>query len=222
MRVPTGVPFLLLVLLLAPVATAPAAASSWTLRAEGGLADYSRQSFSSHAFGYTELTLDGDMAFALAAEYRPSPRFGLELSVGAIDLDAHWRQVEVRPISFNPVVLREFEVAAESGSFTLRPVSFAPLFHPLRSERFDLYIGPQVSWVAFDEGIGGLPDREEEWGFGGKAGFDVRLGQSAWWAGLGYRFLDTQHEGQERDLYTGIGVHVVSAVLSYRAGKAGG
>jgi hypothetical protein len=203
---------------LAVSTASQAHAQSWALRLEGLHGDYSSRTFSSHSFGYQELTLDSGNGFSLAGEYRPNRWLGLELSLSQIDLDASWRAVEVRPISFNPTVLREFTVASDSGSFSLRPISFGVLAHPLRPGRFDFFIGPQLSWVVFDIGLKGPPKRDAEVAFGGKAGLEVRLGQSPWSAGLAYRHLEVQHEGMEHDQYTGIGLDVLSAVLTYRFG----
>jgi opacity protein-like surface antigen len=207
---------LALLALLAVGATSPAAAGQWVLRAEGGTTDYSKQTFSSHSLGYTELSLDGGQGFGMAAEYRPNRRFGLELSLSSIDLDARSRQVEIRLVSTNPPVVREVTVDSDSGEFSLRPLAAAFLFHPLNQGRLDFYVGPQLAWVDFNIGLRGLQDREAEFAFGGKVGLELELGHSPWAAGVSYRFLETQHDGVEHDQYTGIGIHLVSAVLSYK------
>lgn len=194
---------------------------TWALRLEAGSTDYSRRTFSGHSRGYSELSLDGGNGFSLAAEYRRSPLVGVELSFSSVNLDAEWREVEIRPISFNPTVLREFTIASDDGTFSLRPLAVTLLFHPLRSGRFDFYVGPQLAWVDFDAGLEGPPRRDDEWAFGGKAGLEVDLGSSPWSAGLTYRYFETQHEGMERDQYTGIGIHLVAAVLGYKLGRGG-
>jgi opacity protein-like surface antigen len=208
----------LLVGALAVSTASKANAEPWALRLEGLRSDYSSRTSSSYFSTSQELTFDGGNGFSLAGEYRPNRWLGLELSVSQIDLDASFRQVEIRPISFNPTVLREFTVASDSGSFSLRPISFGALVHPLRPGRFDFYVGPQVSWVLYDIGLNGPPDRDAEVAFGGKAGLEINFGQSPWSAGLGYRHLEVQHEGTDRDQYTGIGLDLISAVLTYRFG----
>jgi hypothetical protein len=205
--------------LLTSAAVGHAEPEPWALRLEAGVTDYSRRTLSSHSSGYSELSLDGDNGFSLAAEYRHSSRVGLELSFSSVNLDAQWRQVEIRPVSFNPTVLREFTVASADGTFSLRPLAVTLLLHPLRSGRFDFYVGPQLAWVDFDIGLEGPPRREDEWAFGGKAGLEVDLGSSPWSAGLTYRYFETQHQGTERDQYTGIGIHWVSGVLGYKLGR---
>jgi Outer membrane protein beta-barrel domain len=218
MAMPCRCLFVLLGLLALSTAS-PAATGPWLLRVEAGTTDYSKQTFSAYSFGHTELSLDGGSGFGIAGEYRLSPRAGIELSLSSIDLDADWRQAEIRLVSTNPTVLRAVTIASDSGSFSLRPLAVTFLLHPLRENRLDFYVGPQLAWVEFDMGLQGPPNREGELAFGGKLGLDLALGNSPWSAGVVYKFLDIQHEGVERDQYTGIGINLVSAVLSYRVGR---
>jgi opacity protein-like surface antigen len=194
------------------LSTAGRAQTGWTLRVEGGTTGYSSRAISGFLSGFTELSLDGGPSFGVAAEYRPNPRTGIELSLSTINLDADWRQVDQRP---NPVT-----VASDSGTFSMRPLAAALLFHPSRG-RLDFYVGPQLSWVDYQIDVDGPPDRDSELGYGGKAGLELALGNSPWSVGATYRYLDTQHEGVEHDQYTGIRLNLVSAVLSYRLGRAG-
>ncbi|HEX3130352.1 MAG TPA: outer membrane beta-barrel protein [Thermoanaerobaculia bacterium] len=185
------------------------AAGPWTFRVEGGTTNYSSRTFSSYLRGSTELRLDGGQSFGVAAEYRPGPRTGIELSLSTIDLDAESRSFELRP---NAVL-----VASDSGTFSLRPLAAAFLFHPSRG-RLDFYLGPQLAWVDYQIDVDGLPDREAELAYGGKAGLELAIGDSPWSVGASYRYLDVQHEGVERDQYTGIQLNLISAALSYRIG----
>jgi hypothetical protein len=207
--------------LLALSTASHAETGPWVLRVEGGTTDYSSRTFSGFLSGHTELSLDGGRGFGVAGEYRLGPRTGVELSLSTIDLDAEWRQVEIRLVSTNPTVLREVTVASDSGRFSLRPLALAFLFHPLRQNRLDFYVGPQVAWVDFKVGLNGPSDRDAELALGGKLGLELALGNSPWSAGVTYRYLDTQHEGVERDQYTGIRINLISAALSYRVGGGG-
>lgn len=209
--------FLGLVLL----STASRAQTGWTLRVEGGTTDYSSRTFSGFLSGFSELSLDGGKGFGVAGEYHVSELLGVELSLSQIDLDADWREVQIRLISTNPPVVGEVEVASDSGSFSLRPLAATFLFHPFHQDRLDFYLGPQLAWVDFQTDVNGPPDRDSELAYGGKAGLELALGGSPWSAGVTYRYLDTQHEGMEHDQYTGIRLNVVSAVLSYRLGGGG-
>ncbi|MES1245641.1 MAG: outer membrane beta-barrel protein [Acidobacteriota bacterium] len=193
------------------------AAGPWTIRVEGGTTDYSSETFSSYQSDTSRLRLDGGQGFGVAAEYRPSLRIGVELSLSRIDLDADWRQTQLRLVSTNPTVLREVTVASDSGTLSLRPLAVAFLFH-LSPDRLDFYLGPQVSWVDYQIDVNGPPDRDAEFSYGGKVGLELALGESPWSVGASYRYLEVQHEGMERDQYTGIQLNLISAALSYRIG----
>jgi opacity protein-like surface antigen len=205
---------------LVALSTMGSAQTGWTLRVEGGTTDYSSQTFSSYQSDSTELRLDGGQGFGVAAEYRPRPRIGVELSLSQIDIDADWRQTQIQLVSTNPTVLRTVTVASDSGSFSLRPLAASFLFHPTQG-RLDFYLGPQLAWVDYQIDVNGPPDRDSELAYGGKVGLELALGESPWSVGANYRYLDTQHEGVERDQYTGIRLNLVSAVLSYRLGGGG-
>src|SRR6266545_3620277 len=192
-----------------------AAAADWAVRLEGLRSYYSSRTFTSYFSGSNELTLDDGNGFSLAGEYRANRWLGLELSWSQIDLDASWRSFETRPISFNPLVLSQVTIASDSGVFSLRPLTFGVLVHPLRRGRLDLYVGPELSWVEYHIGLTGPPDRDSELAIGGKVGLEAELGRSPWSAGVAYRHIEVQHEGMERDQYTGLGVGALSAVLTY-------
>lgn len=199
-----------LVLLGLLVLSAPVrAAGPWVVRVEGGTTDYSSRTFTSYQSDTTELRLDRGTGFGVAAEYRPSPLIGVELSLSQIDIDADWNQYR-----FNP---RRLLVASDSGTFSLRPLAAALLFHPSRG-RVDFYLGPQLAWVDYKINVDGPPDRDSELAYGGKLGLEVAIGDSPWAVGASYRYMDVQHEGMERDQYTGIRLNLISAALSYRLG----
>lgn len=197
--------FLGLLVLSAPVR----AAGPWVVRVEAGTTDYSSRTFSSYQSDTTELRLDRGTGFGVAAEYRASPLIGVELSLSQIDIDADWNQYR-----FNP---RRLLIASDSGTFSLRPLAAALLFHPSRG-RVDFYLGPQLAWVDYKIGVDGPPDRDSELAYGGKLGLEVAIGDSPWAVGASYRYMDVQHEGMERDQYTGIRLNLISAALSYRLG----
>jgi len=207
---------LLVLAILVTVSSSRAAAADWTVRAEGGATDYSRESFSGGSLSHTQLTLDGGYALSIAGEYRPNPRLGIELSLSRIALDAESRHFEIRGIG-NPPRGVAVLVGSDSGDFSLQPLAVTLLFHPLRTSRSDLYVGPQVGWVRYDIGLEGLPPRESEPAVGAKLGWEWRPASSRWSAGLVYRFLDVQHEGLEHDTYTGLPLHLLSLVLSHHS-----
>ncbi len=196
-------------------------AAAWVLRLEGMRTDYSRETFSGFSTGYRRLELDGGRGFGIAAEVRVGRQFGLELSASRVDLDAESRRVEYgpNPVPGGPPIATT--TASDSGDFTLLPLAVAAYWHPLHGRRVDLYLGPQIARVDFELGVDGPPRREAEWALGAKVGAEVALGRSPWSAGVALRYLETDHDGVERDPYTGIGIRLVSVVVAYRIGQSG-
>ena len=208
-----------LILVLGFACPVHASERAWLLRLEGATTNYSEETFSSYSVAYDRFVLDGGNGLGVATELLLSERLGLELSFGRVGLNAHWERFEYRPDPLNPTVPVAVQTDSDSGNFTLQPLAFSVYWHPFHSQRFDLYVGPQLAWVDYDVGLHGPPDRSAEWALGGKIGAEVRLGHSPWSAGVAFRYLDIQHEGEERDQYTGIGLPLASAVLTYRIGS---
>ncbi len=134
-------------------------------------------------------------------------------------MDARVRVTQLRPISFNPVVLREVTIFSSDGDFTVQPFSLAVLFHPLRQSRFDIYAGPAIALVRYDIGVDGAQERDPEPGYGVKLGGEYLFGRTPWSLGLEYRHLELlRREPADRDLYGDIGLDVGSLVVGYRFG----
>ena len=192
-----------------------AMAADLTFRFEGGVARYSRTSLTAYSLGYSQLSLDDGSALTLGCEYRLNRALGFELSISRIALDADWRAFELhgegdppRPVA----VLTD----SDSGDFTLQPIALSLLWHPLRTRKSDLYLGPQVAAVSYSIGVEGPPHRDSEPAVGAKVGWEWLLGGSPWSLGVSYRFLEIQHEGVEHDQYTGLHPQTASLALSYR------
>jgi hypothetical protein len=192
---------------------------TWVLRLEAATTDYSSEAFSSVLIGNDRLELDGGNGYAAALEYRLDRHFGLELSFGRVELDARWRRLEFRAPPPGETAPVPVITDSDSGDLALQPLALAAYYHPLRSDRFDLFLGPQVAWIDYELGLRGPPSRDPEWALGAKLGVEVALGRSPWSVGLAVRHLEIQHEGAERDLYTGIGMQLVSAHMTYRMGR---
>jgi opacity protein-like surface antigen len=64
-------------------------------------------------------------------------------------------------------------------------------------------------------------DRENEFGWGAKAGVEYTFGRSPWAVGLEYRHLELlrAENTPDRDLYGDIGLNVASLALTYRVGR---
>lgn len=192
-------------------------ASRWTFRFRGLGSNYDHQ-FTSAYFTTTRLDVDQGQGFELAAELRQNRFLGWELAVGQLSMDARLNTTQLRPVSFDPLVLREETIFSSTGDFRLTPISLSLVFHPLQQRRWDVYIAPQVAWVRFDPRIEGAQAHEAEAAYGGKIGAELPFG-SSWSLGLELRHLEIPHESVDRDLYGDIGLDVGSLVFAYRFGS---
>lgn len=194
-------------------------ASRWTFRLRGLGTNYDKQLISSYFSNTTRLNLDQGEGFEVSTEFRQNRFLGWELAVGQLDLDARLVTTQLRPISFDPVVLREETIFSSTGDFRLTPISLSLVVHPLDRKRFDVYFAPQIAWVKFDPNIEGAQSREPDPAFGGKIGAEFPLGTSSWSLGLEIRHLEILHETADRDLYGDLGLDIGSLVLAYRFGS---
>ena len=194
-------------------------ASRWTFRLRGLGTNYEKQLVSSYFDTTTRLNLDQGEGFEISTEFRQNRFLGWELAVGRLDLDAQLAVTQRRPISFDPVVLREVTIFSSSGDFRLTPVSLSLVVHPLDRKHFDIYFAPQLAWVRFDPNLEGAQSREPEPAYGGKIGAECPLGTSSWSLGLELRHLETLHERVDRDLYGNFGLDIGSLALAYRFGS---
>ncbi len=209
-------------LLAISIFAAPAIAQpeGWTLRAGLLGTDYQKHLMTAFSLGRTELDLDGGIGLEIAAEFRPSRLVGLELSLSRLDVDAELRSISYRLVSSDPFVLREEVAFTSEGDYRIEPVALGLLFHPLRADRFDLYVGPQVAWVRYNVDVEGAGERDAELGFGGKIGAGLRLGEdSPWSMALEFRHLQIPHESGDHDLHTDIGIQTAALVFGYHLGS---
>jgi hypothetical protein len=191
---------------------------SWSLRLRTLASSYEHE-FVSPYLTTTYLNVEDGSGFEVSAELRPRQHLGVELSAGRLSMDARLRVTQLQPISFNPIVLREVTIFSSEGDFTINPFSLAVLYHPLRQGRFDLYVGPAISWVRYDIGVDGAQDRDPEPGYGVKLGGEYLFGRTPWSLGFEYRHLELLRDGTDRDLYGDIGLGVGALVVGYRFGE---
>lgn len=210
-----------LALLLLVSARMPARAaepSRWTFRVGGLATDYEKDMASSYFSSTSRLHFGEGQGYEIAAEIRQNRLLGWELAISQLELDASYTVTQLRPISFDPLVLREETIFSSTGDFGIQPISLGLVFHPLERRSFGLYIAPQVAWVRFDPGIEGAQERDDEPAYGGKIGAEFFFGSSPWSLGLELRHLEIQHESLDRDLYGNTGLDVGALVFSYRVG----
>jgi hypothetical protein len=204
-------------LLLFVVAAAPAVAAddaAWTLRLRGLSSDYRRD----YVFAYfytSHLVIDNGTGFEVAAEFRPRKHLGVELGVGRLEFDAKTWTTQVRPVSFDPLVLETVTVFEDRGSFVIQPWTLALMIHPYTTDRLDSYVAPFAAWARYDVRIESA-DRDPEPGYGAKLGLEYLFGRSPWSLGVEYRHLELVHENLDRDQYGDIGLDAGSLLVGYR------
>ena len=118
-----------------------------------------------------------------------------------------------------PLVFEEVETFREEGHFDADLLTVTWLFHPVRSGRFDLQVGPLLSLARYDTDVG--DDRDEELGWGGRLGLEMGLGEASPWSlGLEIRHLELVHEKLDHDYYGDLGLDIAAVTIGYRTGAA--
>jgi hypothetical protein len=195
--------------------TAHAQIEGWSLRLGGIGTNYEKHGGIGNGLYTSHLDLGSGFGPQAAAEFRVVPIFGVELSSARLDLDAHYRVARLVPISLNPFILGEVTEHEANGKYTLKPLAFAALFHPLPGRQLDVYLGPQVARVSFANDVG-AGKREPEQAWGGKAGVEMRFGGGPWSAALEVGRLEIDHIETDHDLYGNFGLSTASVLVVFR------
>lgn len=198
-------------------AAAEGAIHGWSLRAGVTVTDYERHLAASTLSATQRLDLDGGSGPQVGFELRPSRRLGFELSAAKLDLDAHDIVTRVVPISFDPLVLGEETLRESSGSYTLKPLTLAALFHLFPDRKVDVYLGPQLGRVTFSNDLD-LGRREPEMAYGAKGGVEVRFGDGPWGAALDLGYLEIEHDSTDHDLFGNLALTTGSALVVFHGG----
>lgn len=209
--------FVCILLLSAAAPVAAADHPTWTLRLRGLSSDY-KHDFVSSYFTTSHLQIDNGTGYEAAVEIRPRKHLGFEIGFGSLEFDANAWTTQVRPISFDPLVLEEVTIFEDSGHFEMQPFTFALMIHPSTSSRFDWYIAPLLAWARYDVKVESQ-EREDDFGYGGKLGLEYVLGRSPWGLGIEYRHLELVHETTDRDQYGDVGLNIGALIVSYRPGR---
>lgn len=204
---------LTLVVLLAPSATRAADLSRFSLRFGAIGTNYDRQYYSGYGGYTTRFDLGHGAGPFLGAEVRMNRLLGLELSAARLSLAARVRTTRLVPISFDPLVLGEQVVLSERGHFNVEPLTLALLFHPWHGSRADVYFGPEVARVRYDDNLEEISRRDPEFAYGGKVGVELRLGRGAWGLAAEVGHLAVHHEVQEHDSYGSLRISTASLLL---------
>lgn len=106
--------------------------------------------------------------------------FGVDLDLRLVplfSLDLGASQGSLKEIRFDS---SQGVTDTSTGSAPLRHLTLSALYHPIRASsgrRVDLYLGPSLGMAYYSRVFA---KSESEPAYGGKLGFDVRLGESNW------------------------------------------
>ena len=127
----------------------------------------------------SSLTLDDGSGAGLALEYRATRRLGVEALALLADLDGVLRVRALDQVSPEGTVTRDVSCDLVGAGLN---------FHLTPGRRADVYLGPLVAIVQYDDfradlgGLTFLSDFDDDTAFGVTLGADVALGRSRHWA----------------------------------------
>lgn len=211
------------VLFVSTLWTPPADAASqddgWNLRVSGVWVDPDVDFDETDSSGDRVVAdADSELGFGVALERRFSPRLGLEFGV----------------LNAEPDVSLQADLAGlprltASDSVGMTAITVGLNVHLTPGKAVDLYIGPLLGYVFFDDvgfraQIAGEVlaqdfSTSDDFGLGAQIGADIPLGDSAWAINLAAKFLDatlevTDEDGEETDL--GFDPLILSFGFGYR------
>jgi outer membrane protein W len=160
----------------------------WRLRFNLAWVNPTGDSVSTSAWhGYHKVHTGTGFGAGLQAEYRASPRLGIELGVlGAAEFD------------FTSRYSRR-DSRTDLGLTGFAPLSVGLNLHLTPERSFDLYAGPLVALVSYstdhvwvDLPLAGIRLAvDDDWAWGLAAGLDLPLGKRGWLFNANLRYLDT-------------------------------
>jgi hypothetical protein len=204
---PPALGLCLLGLSLSGLVLAPGAAQAQqriTLRAlYSGAASLSDVPPSSFAPDVQSLSVEGKKQwYAFEIEARLSPTVGLELT------SAQGRLQETN--SFFPPIDNP-SVTRQTSKIYFNTLSL--LLHPFPGHLFDFYFGPSYGQTRYDRAFASTQQETAE---GGKAGFDLQLGESNWLATAQLSILSNRFRTEDFDPKRTVRYRVVGFGLGYR------
>jgi outer membrane protein W len=168
----------------------------WRQRFNLSIVDPVGKSISTSA-GHADVTFDMGAGAGLQAEYRLSPRFGIELgALAAAKFDISSRMF--------PGALR-----SDISVTGFAPFSLGLNVHLTPEQKFDVFVGPQMALVAYGSdhtwwgpSAGGYKRSiENDWAWGLAAGLDVPLGRRGWLFNTSLRYLETSVKQSQHDFH---------------------
>lgn len=144
--------------------------------------DLSRHDVYQSSSAITFLETEADAAPALALEFRPSRRIGLELSGISSEINQHSVTESLPPFSRERITSEE--------SFDFKIISLGLNVHPFSRRSWDLGIGPMVGYTFF--GTLGFRSSDDQLAWGGAATLDVPVGTAGWALAAHARYMDIE------------------------------
>ncbi len=173
--------------MVAAAAAAPAEAPPLTARVLGAnITNLAGKTSRTEGFQETNLA-ERKQWYGVELDWRPHPLFslGLGASQGRIE-EIHFGPPRNGPGTGN----LEPNVDRTIRDSNLRHFTLAALFHPIPAEHpVDFYYGPVAGIAAYSRVFA---SSQSEFAYGGKIGFDVRLGRTHWGLGGDAAFLTSR------------------------------
>ena len=171
---------------------------AWLLRVAGVSVDSDAHAVD--VLGTSEvlsISTSSGFGFGLDLEYRASRRLGVDFGV----------------LSATPAVGTSIEVGwksinlSASADVTMTPISAGLNVHLTPDSRFDVYLGPLLAYVIYDNftlsagpGLSESFTSENDVAFGANLGVDVGLGNDGRWTlGAAVKYIDTTLEANPND-----------------------
>jgi len=185
-----------LVLIILTWSTAAAGDSGWTLRFHAAIVQSSdQQSVTAGGGGVSRVEVGDGGGIGVAGEYRLTDLIGLEMStlLGGVAIDTRFSAGG--------------SSAAQSLELSLIPLTFGVPFHFAVGRRVDIYVGPTLSYVIYEDfrntaGVLGARSSTEvstDTAPGIAGGLEVGFGQGGWAFNTGLRYVKTGIAGRDFD-----------------------
>ena len=209
---------LALTFVLLMLTTMPAAAndddSKWQLRIFASQVEADVDEIDSD--GDTRAESDSAVGFGASLEYRFNRRIGLEMGALVTDPDINIRQDQGNG-----------QTVTASDGLGLTPIFASLNFHLTPDRRFDVYVGPTLAYVLYDDLTFTVPGQngarlegDNEFALGLNLGFDAALGDSSWTFGGSAKYLDTTFDstlaGDDDRIELDVDPIIVSLGFGYR------
>ena len=167
--------------------------SSWTLRFHGAIVDSSGESRTSIGDGIDN-SVEAGGGFGIGAEYRLSPRYGVEFSTLFAGLEIK------NSVGGSTGVVSGLEL-------TMMPFTLAFPFHFDAGSRADFFVAPTFSVVRYVDihtsvngsGVDSGVDVDSDAALGAALGVDVPFGKGKWAFSSSLRYMSTGFEDTDVD-----------------------